>query len=64
MQPVFIEPGAFVRLVGAPEWGIGQVQTVCGQRVTVNFENAGKQLIHMASAELVVIEGDAPQWSH
>ena len=47
-----IEPGTFVRLAGAPEWGLGQVQCVVGSRVTVNFENAGKRLINTANAEL------------
>lgn len=65
MQPAFLEPGAYVRLIGAPEWGIGQVQSVCGLRVTVNFENAGKQLIHMASAELIVIaDEENRQWTN
>ena len=47
-----IEPGTFVMLAGAPEWGLGQVQCVVGFRVTVNFENAGKRLINTANAEL------------
>ena len=38
-------PGAFVRHPGRPEWGLGQVQSVTGHRVTVNFEGAGKILI-------------------
>ena len=45
-------PGAWVRLVEAPEWGVGQVQSVIGNRVTVNFEHAGKQLVNTASATL------------
>lgn len=31
-----------------PDWGVGQVQSVIGQRITVNFENAGKLLINGA----------------
>jgi transcription elongation factor GreA-like protein len=38
-------PGDWVRLVSAPEWGVGQVQSVAGVRVTVNFEHAGKKLV-------------------
>ncbi len=38
-------PGTFVRHPGQPEWGLGQVQSVIGDRITVNFENAGKLLI-------------------
>jgi hypothetical protein len=39
-------PGMFVRHPGRPDWGLGQVQSVIGARVTVNFENAGKLLIN------------------
>ena len=42
-----------VRHPGRPDWGIGQVQSVIGDRVTVNFENAGKVLINLG---LVVLE--------
>lgn len=38
-------PGAFVRHPSRPEWGLGQIQSVTGRRVTVNFEGAGKILI-------------------
>ena len=41
-------PGDLVRHPGHPEWGIGQVQSAIGTRVTVNFENVGKQLINVA----------------
>ena len=46
------EPGTYVILAGAPDWGVGQVQCVVGTRVTVNFEHAGKRLINIAHAEL------------
>lgn len=41
----FLEPGTFVRHPDQPDWGLGQVQSVIGHRVTVNFENAGKVVI-------------------
>jgi hypothetical protein len=47
-----LEPGQFVRLEGQPDWGLGQVQSVIGHRVTVNFENAGKVLVNTDSAVL------------
>jgi len=47
-----LEPGQHVVLVRAPEWGVGQVQSVAANRVTVNFENAGKRLINLKNAEL------------
>jgi hypothetical protein len=34
-----------VRHPGQPDWGLGQVQSVIGNRITVNFENAGKVVI-------------------
>lgn len=40
-----LEPGMFVRCPDRPEWGLGQVQSNIGGRVTVNFEHAGKQVI-------------------
>ena len=27
------------------DWGIGQVQSIIGNKVTVNFENCGKKVI-------------------
>ncbi|WP_316015551.1 DUF3553 domain-containing protein [Roseobacter sp. HKCCA0434] len=41
----FLEPGALVRHPDEPDWGVGQVQSVIGRRITVNFENRGKVLI-------------------
>jgi translation initiation factor 6 (eIF-6) len=40
-----LTPGAYVVHPDRPDWGLGQVQSVVGRRVTVNFENAGKLLI-------------------
>lgn len=41
----FLEPGNLVRHPECPDWGLGQVQSVAGNRITVNFENAGKVVI-------------------
>ena len=38
-------PGATVRHPQHADWGLGQVQSAIGNRVTVNFEHAGKVLI-------------------
>ena len=35
-----------------PDWGVGQIQSVIGERITVNFENAGKRLINGALVSL------------
>jgi hypothetical protein len=40
-----LSPGDFVRHPGRPDWGLGQVQSIIGSRITVNFEHAGKVLI-------------------
>jgi hypothetical protein len=45
-------PGMRVRHPGEPDWGVGQVQSVVGDRVTVNFEHAGKRLINGAVIQL------------
>jgi hypothetical protein len=50
---IFIEPGARVRHPGQPDWGDGQVQSVVGDRVTVNFEHVGKVLVN---ASVIALE--------
>ncbi len=52
-------PGMRVRHPGEPGWGIGQIQSVIGQRITVNFEHAGKLLINGENVKLEVIDGGA-----
>ncbi len=44
-----------------PGWGIGQVQSAIGARVTVNFEHAGKQLINADVVILEPVEDDPPE---
>lgn len=53
-----LAPGQLVRLPEAPDWGIGQIQSVIGNRVTVNFEHQGKQLIDVTHATLEVVEDE------
>ena len=48
-----------VRHPSQPDWGIGQVQSVIGDRVTVNFEHAGKVLINAA---VITLEPIAEPW--
>lgn len=55
----FLVPGAFVRHPARPDWGLGQVQSVIGTRVTVNFEHAGKLLVNIAAVRLDVVDPDA-----
>lgn len=58
MAHLFLEPGALVRLEAEPDWGVGQIQSIVGHRVTVNFEHAGKKLINTDLAELVPVSTD------
>jgi len=51
-------PGQRIRLPGRPDWGIGQVQSVAGDRVTVNFENAGKVTLRLSAVVLDLVEDD------
>ncbi|HEX3208169.1 MAG TPA: DUF3553 domain-containing protein [Geminicoccaceae bacterium] len=59
MNPLLV-PGAMVRHPTQPDWGLGQVQSVIGERVTVNFEDAGKVLINAAVIELEIVEPERP----
>ncbi len=40
------EPGDFVINPNNKEWGIGQIQSIVKNKITVNFENSGKQVIN------------------
>jgi len=51
-----IEPGQWVRHSGQPDWGLGQVQSAIGARVTVNFEHAGKVLVNTDVVALEVVD--------
>lgn len=49
-------PGVLVRHPAQPDWGLGQVQSAIGHRVTVNFEHAGKKLIDARQIALEVVD--------
>ena len=46
------EPGDKVYNPNNKGWGIGQVQSVIKQKITVNFENVGKKVINAENIEL------------
>jgi hypothetical protein len=50
-----LEPGMLVRHPDRPDWGLGQVQSNIGGRITVNFEHAGKVVIDGSRVDLRVI---------
>lgn len=47
-----LEPGSLVRAPRNPEWGLGQVQSVVGPRVTVSFSEVGRVILDMRHADL------------
>jgi len=49
-----LEPGMFVRHPRQPDWGLGQVQSNVGGRITVNFEHAGKVAIDGSRVDLII----------
>ena len=51
----FLTPGQLVRHPGAPEWGLGQVQSVINGKITVNFEEVGKVVIDSRAVILEVV---------
>jgi len=51
-------PGDFVRHPQRPDWGLGQIQSIVGHRITVNFENAGKLLIDGNVIELAPADAE------
>ena len=53
MASSFLELGQLVANPAHPEWGIGQVQSIIGERVTVNFEHQGKLVIN---SEVIILE--------
>lgn len=50
------EPGDKVINPNKKDWGIGQVQSIIKEKVTVNFENVGKKVINAKNIELEKLE--------
>ena len=46
------EPGDQVVNPTNKDWGIGQVQSIIKNKVTVNFENVGKKVIDIRNVKL------------
>jgi len=53
-----LEPGNFVVNPSQKNWGIGQVQSIIKNKVTVNFENAGKQVINLDNVNLEKVSNE------
>ncbi|MGJ8624424.1 MAG: DUF3553 domain-containing protein [Yoonia sp.] len=50
-----LEPGMLVRHPGQPDWGVGQVQSNIGGKITVNFREQGKVVIDGAAVSLDIV---------
>tara|TARA_B100000073_G_C23358732_1_gene421932 strand:- start:199 stop:375 length:177 start_codon:yes stop_codon:yes gene_type:complete len=50
------DPGDKVYNPDNMEWGIGQVQSIIKDKVTVNFENVGKKVININHIKLKKID--------
>ena len=50
------EPGDKVYNPSAKEWGIGQVQSIIKEKVTVNFQNVGKKVVNIKNILLKRID--------
>ena len=46
------EPGDLVINPLNKNWGIGQVQSIINNKITVNFQNVGKKVINAGNIEL------------
>ena len=47
------EPGDYVKNKYNKDWGIGQIQSIYKNKITVNFENSGKKVIN---AKEIILE--------
>ena len=51
-----LEPGDYVINPSQKDWGLGQIQSIIKEKVTVNFENVGKKVINAKNIELEKLE--------
>ena len=52
MMLIDFEPGDYVTNPANKDWSVGQVQSIIGSKVTVNFENCGKRVINVENVML------------
>jgi Protein of unknown function (DUF3553) len=58
---LMLTPGALVRHPQQPDWGLGQVQSAIGHRVTVNFEHQGKVVLDSRHVRLELVRSAEDQ---
>ena len=50
------EPGDYVINPKSEDWGIGQIQSIIKNKITVNFENVGKKVININEINLELVK--------
>lgn len=50
-----LAPGMYVRHPDFPDWGVGQVQSNIGGKITVNFRDQGKVVIDGTRIALMLV---------
>ena len=58
MTLIDFEPGDYVKNSLNKDWGIGQVQSIIGNKITVNFENYGKRVINVENVRLEKVNNE------
>ena len=58
MMLIDFEQGDYVVNPTNKSWGIGQVQSIIGNKVTVNFENNGKRVINIENIKLEKVNNE------
>ena len=59
MTLIDFEPGDYVINPSNKNWGIGQVQSIIGTKVTVNFENYSKRVINVENINLEKVSDES-----
>ena len=49
-------PGLYVVNKRNIDWGVGQIQSVINEKITVNFENCGKKVVNIKKIKLEIIK--------
>ena len=57
-----LEPGDFVINPDKKEWGIGQIQSIIKNKITVNFQNNGKQVLNTEYVNLKKIKNNGSKF--
>ena len=52
------EPGDYVINPSNKDWGVGQIQSIVKNKVTVNFENLGKQVLNIEFVSLEKVNNE------